>query len=170
VASAVLFFSACGGSSKVSPRAYVRSVCTAVGGWLSQIKGLQSQLTVKPPTTPVQGRQALQSFIAKVIIATDQTRSQVKSAGVPDISNGQQVSSALVSAFDQVKGALAQARSQANQLSISSPTAFNSSATQLGSTVQQTLSGIGSGLSGLRAPSLEKASSQTPACQSLNSA
>lgn len=170
VACAALLFSGCGGSSKVSASAYVKSVCTAVGDWATTIRSREGLLAAHLPTSPTQGRQALQSFIADVISSTGNTRSRIKSAGVPDVSHGQQISLTLVSAFDQIQGALRQAKSEADRLPTTSPTAFGASARQLGSSVEQTLSSIGSSLSGLRAAPLEKASSQTPACQSLKAA
>jgi hypothetical protein len=159
-----------GGSSKASPTSYVKSVCTAVGSWVTTIKGRASQLTTIKPASAAQGRQELQSFISGVISDTDKALAAIKSAGVPNVSNGQQVATALQGAFTQIKGVLAQSQNQANALPTGSPSAFKTAATKLGTSVQQSLSGIAAGLSALRTPDLQKAASQTSACQSLASA
>jgi hypothetical protein len=155
------------GSSKVSPTVYVQTVCTAVGSWVNSVKSRASALSANPPHGTTQGRQALQSFIGGVLTDTDKALSAVQAAGVPDVSNGQQISSAITGAFTQVKGVLTQAEQQANQLPTNSPSAFKTAATQLGSSVQQSLSNIGSSLSALKDPALTTAAQKTPACQTL---
>ena len=92
----------------------------------------------------------------------------VKAAGVPDVSNGQQISSALQTAFTRFEAALTTYQTQVNQLPTSSPTAFKTASSQLTTSLQQSLGGIGSGLSGLKSPQLVQAASHTPACQSLS--
>jgi hypothetical protein len=92
---------------------------------------------------------------------------KLKAAGTPDVKNGKQVQTAIVGAFTQLKSALQTAAGQAGNLPTSSPTAFQSAAQKLGSTVQSSMSGIGSSLSNLKSPDLEAAAKKEPACTSL---
>jgi hypothetical protein len=146
-------------------------VCTAISGYLGNIKSRENQIQASsPPSAPAQGKQLLQGFTSGMLSDTDRALSQLKSAGVPNVSNGSQISSAIVRVFTQVRTALVQAQSQANQLPISNATAFKSAVSQYVSTFQQSLSNLASGLSGLRSPDLIKAAGQTQACQALNNA
>jgi len=171
IVACALLWDGCGGSSKVSANSYVKGVCTAITGYLTSIRNREN--TVKSgatPSSPTQGRQILQSFTNGMLSDTDHAISQLKAAGVPNIGNGDKISSAIVTVFTKVRTALAQAQTQANQLPITTPTAFKSAVTQYVSTFQSSLANVASGLSGLRSPDLVKAAGQTSACQSLNSA
>ena len=174
VACAALLAGGCGGSSataKVKPTAYFTSVCGAVGDWVTSVKARESALVEGLPSlsSAVQGRRALQGFVADVITATHRAQTRVKAAGVPNLSDGRRVASTLRNAFDRIDGVLARAQSQTNHLPTSNPAAFSAAATQMGSSVQQALTSIGSGLSSELSPTVDKASSQIPACRSLKS-
>ena len=170
VAGAVLW-SGCGGSSKVSANSYVKSVCTAISTYLGSIKNRENQVKAgTPPSAPAQGRQILQNFTSGMLGDTEHALSELKSAGVPNISSGQQISSAIVNVFTQVKNALVRAQAQANQLPITSATAFKSAVSQYVSTFQSSLASVASGLAGLRSSALVTAAGQTPACQALGGA
>jgi hypothetical protein len=156
-----------GGSSQASPSAYVKSVCSSVGGWLASVKARGAQLNTIKTASPAQGRQELQGFFAGVIADTDKALAAIKAAGVPKVSNGQQVASAFQNVFTQFKTVMTQSEAQVNQLPTNSPTAFKAAADRIAATIRQSLSGLASGLSALRTPELQKAAAQTPACQSL---
>jgi hypothetical protein len=157
-------------TAKVSPATYTKSVCTAFSGFISSIKARQAQLKVSavPNTTPAQGKQLLATFVGGMTTDARKLAADVKAAGVPDVSNGQQISSALQTAFTRFEAALTTYQTQVNQLPTSSPTAFKTASSQLTTSLQQSLGGIGSGLSGLKSPQLVQAASHTPACQSLS--
>ena len=70
-------------------------------------------------------------------------------------------------AFTQLKSALAQAATQAGSLPVTSPTAFKTGAQALGTSVQSSMSTIGSSLGGLKSADLEKAAKKEPSCQNL---
>ena len=174
VVCTALLASGCGDSSstsKVTPTAYLTSVCGAVRDWVTSVKAGESALVEHLPSlsNAVQGRRALEGFVAGVIAATHRAQARITAAGVPNVSDGQHVASTLTNAFDRINGVLAQAQSQTSHLPTSSPSAFSAAATQMGSSVQQALTSIGSGLSSVLSPSLDKVSSQIPACQSLKS-
>ena len=161
-----------GGSSKVSSSAYIKSVCTAIGGFLHSVKARQSQLNPATLThaTPVQGKQLIVGVVSGFASDVAKLVSQIKAAGVPDVNNGQQISTAIQTALTRVQSSVATFQTQVNQLPTSSPTAFSAGAKSVATALQQSLSGITSSLSGLSSPQLQQAASKEPACQTLSSA
>jgi hypothetical protein len=161
---------ACGGSSGgsgVSPAAYVKSICQAIGPFEKDVQSRSSALNLSSISSATQGKKALQDFLAAIVADTDKAVGKLKSAGAPDISNGKQVSSAIVNAFTQVKTALSQAESQAGNLPTTTPQAFKTAAQALGGGIRSSMSSIGSSLTGLKSPALESAAKKEPACTHL---
>jgi hypothetical protein len=166
----VALLAGCGGSSGssgVSPKSYVTSVCSAVGPFEKDLLARSNALNVASLKSPAEGKQALQGFMSAVVTDTDRAISQLKAAGTPNVKNGGAISAAIVSAFNQLKGALVQVQAQTNALPTSSAAAFKAAANSLGASVRTSLSSIGAGLNGLKSPALEKAAKNTPACQKL---
>ena len=168
-----LTLGACGGgsssgSSSVTPAAYVKAICQSVGPFEKDVQSRSSALNLGAIKNPAQGKTALQGFLSAVASDTDNAVSKLKAAGSPDVKNGKQISSAIVTAFSQLRGALSQAVSSANSLPTGSAAAFKPAAVTLGNPVRTSMSNIGSGLTGLSSPALESAAKKEPACQSLN--
>jgi hypothetical protein len=166
---AAVVVAGCGSSSSstVSPADYVKSVCGAVAPFEKDIQTRSAALNQVTFTNPEQGKKALQEFLGAVAADTNQALNKIKNAGTPDVSNGTQVSSALVGAFAQLHTAMQSAVSQANALPTTSPQAFKTAAINLGSSVRSSMSGIGSSLGSLRNPELQKAAANDPTCKSL---
>jgi hypothetical protein len=159
-----------GGSSKVSAGTYVKSICAAVGPFERDVQSRSSALNLSNISNPAQGKQALRSFLNAVVADTDKAVSKLKSAGTPNVTNGKQISGALVNAFSRLRSALERAANGAAALPTGTPQAFKSAAASLGTTVQGSMSAIGSSLSGLRSPDLERAAAKEPTCRSLAAA
>lgn len=166
-----LTVAACGSSSSSSsgptPAAYVKSICQAIGPLEKTVQSRSSQLNLAGIKSPADGKTALQSFLTAVAADTDKAVSKLKAAGVPNVSNGKQVSAAIVGAFTQLKSALDKAAAQAGSLPTGSATAFKTAAQALGTSVQSSMSGIGGSLSNLKSPDLESAIKKEPACQPI---
>jgi hypothetical protein len=164
-------FAGCGGgssSSGVTAAAYVKSVCNAVGPFEKDVTARSSALNPTSIKSPAEGKTALQGFLTAVAGDTDKALSQLKSAGKPSVTNGKQIEAAIVQAFTQLDSAMKKAATSANSLPTTSATAFQAAATTLGTTVRTSMSGIGSSLSGLKSPELQKAAAKEPACSTLN--
>jgi hypothetical protein len=164
----------CGGSSsppKVSASAYVGSVCTALSGLVSSLKGRVAQIkqtaSLGATRTPAQAKAQIVSLFALAIADSLRAIDQIKAAGVPNVSNGQQISSGLVAAFNAVKSALAKTQAQANQLPTSDPTTFQAAVSLLGPSLQASLAAGQAGFQGLNSPALSSAANSSPACQRL---
>jgi hypothetical protein len=166
--AAIVAVAGCGSSSSgVSAAAYVKSICQAVGPFQKDVATRAGALNVSTITNPASGKTALEGFLGAVASDADKALNQLKAAGTPNISNGKAVSDALVNAFSQVKNALTQAKSQAGNLPTGSPLAFKTAATSIGTTVQSSLTGIGTSLGGLKSPDLEKAAASEQSCKAL---
>jgi hypothetical protein len=160
---------ACGGSGSSGPSAstYVKSICQAIGPFEKTVQSRSSALNLSTIKSPADGKKALQGFLNAVASDTDRAVTKLKAAGVPDVSHGKQVSATIVGAFTMLKAALSKAATQAGSLPTNSPTAFQSAAQRLGSTVQSSMTGIGGSLSSLQSPDLETAAKKEKACLTL---
>ena len=163
VATAIVV-AGCGAKNEVSPAAYVKSVCTAVGPFEGATVRVDSAGRI---TNPKQGKTALQGFLSAAASDAGSAVSKIKSAGTPNVSNGKNISSGISGAFGQLQGVLQGAASQAGTLPTDSPGKFKTAAQSLGSRVRSSLSSIGASLTGLRNPDLEKAARKERSCQSL---
>jgi hypothetical protein len=167
LASALIAGCGSSSSSGVSAGAYVKAICDSVGPFQKDVQARAGTLNVSTISNPASGKKALQGFLGAVAADANQALSKLKAAGTPNIQNGKSISSAMVAAFTQVKDALTRAQSQANSLPTGSPIAFKNAATAIGSTVQSSLTGIGTSLGGLKSPELEKAAAGQPDCKAL---
>ncbi len=159
----------CGGSSSsgVSAAAYVKAICSSIGPFEKDVQTRSSSLNLSSLSSAAQGKTALQGFLAAIVADTDKTVTQLKAAGTPNVTNGKQIATTLVGAFSALKGTLAQAEAKAGSLPTGSPQAFQAAAQSLGTTVQSSMSSIGSSLNGLKSSDLEKAAANDPTCKSL---
>jgi hypothetical protein len=145
----------------------VKSICQAVGPFEKDVQTRSAALNLGTIKSAADGKTALQGFLNAVAADTDTAVSKLKAAGAPDVTNGKQISAAIVSAFSQLKTALGSAATQAGSLPTSSAAAFKTAANTLGTNVRTSMGGIGSSLSGLKSSALESAAKKEPACQHL---
>src|SRR5947209_3770578 len=91
--AAALTLGACGssGSSSVTPSAYVKSICQAVGPFEKDVQSRSSALNLGSIKAPAQGKTALQGFLGAVASDTDAAVAKLKQAGSPDVKNGKQI-------------------------------------------------------------------------------
>jgi Flp pilus assembly pilin Flp len=170
-AATAIMLAGCGSSSSgVSPAAYVKSICSAIGPFEKDVQSRSSALNLSTLKNASQGKTALHDFLTAVASDTDHAVSQLKTAGTPKVKNGKAISNGIVSAFQQLKTALSNAASQAAALPTSSPEAFKRAAQTLGTNVRSSMSSIGSSLGSLKSPDLEKAAAKDPTCRNLGSA
>ncbi len=156
-------------STQVSAAAYVKSICSAIGPFEKDVQARSSALNLSSIKSAAEGKTALQGFLSAVAGDTDKAVAQLKAAGTPGVQNGEAISQGIVTAFTQLKTALQGAASQAGSLPTGSATAFKTAAQSLGTTVQGSMSKIGSSLGNLKSADLEKAAASDPTCKSLAS-
>ncbi len=163
----------CGGSSGSSSSGitagnYVKAICSAVGPFEKDVAARSNALNSAKLTSPQQGKKAVQGFLHSVSSDTDQALTKLQAAGTPNVDNGEQISTTIVSAFKDLKQAIGSASAQAKSLSTTSPQSFKNGANKLGDTVRSSLSGISNSLGKLQSADLAKAAAKEPACTALS--
>jgi hypothetical protein len=156
-----------GGSSSVSARAYVRAVCSAVGPFEQKVAARSDALNPQSIKSPLQGKSALQGFLGAIAGDTGTALSKLRAAGTPNVSHGAKIASTIVAAFVQLNTAMTAAAKKADALPTDSPAAFQAGANTLGTTVRNSMNGIGASLSELRSPALQQAAVKETACSRL---
>ena len=157
----------CGGKSdKKANEEYANSVCSAIGSWGQQIRGIATDLTggITKSTLETKANQAVD--------ATRSLASQLKSIQAPDTSDGQaakqqleQLSSDVTSTVDAVKSAIDGLSASASASTITaSLIALAPQVQSLASTAQSTVTSLQEAKGGLS--SAFKSSSE---CKSLTS-
>jgi hypothetical protein len=168
----------CGGSSgnksngKVTPEAYVNQVCASVGQWLRAVEGSSTQISreLTPGSTPAHAKQALESLMSSSVADSERVVSGLQAAGTPEVANGEQIAAGLVGSFDQATKALRNVETQVKALPTNDSRSFLTAAKQVDGSIQSSLSSIGTGLSSLRSPELQKAAAKSQACKNLGAA
>jgi hypothetical protein len=152
----------------VSPAAYVKSACTALGSWSQGVRaaGTRLQTAARGTKSLAAGKKQYQQFVAELVTDTSKALGALKTAGAPKVSGGSQISGALVTAFTQAKTGLDQASSQAAGIPTSSPSAYQAAASGVTATIRQAISAMAR-VSPRRDPQLHSAALKEPACQAL---
>ena len=157
-----------GSTGTVSPEEYVKSVCTSMSTWVTDVQSLSNDFGTGIDPTDVQAtKDALVDLFDQMLAATDTLISNLDAAGTPDIENGEEIRSSLSASFEQARSALDDAKTQVEALSVDDPAAFGTELQNIGTAIQSSMSGITGSLSGLAAPELEQAAANEPACSAL---
>ncbi|MGH2729220.1 MAG: hypothetical protein ACRDJI_01280 [Actinomycetota bacterium] len=147
--AAALVLAACGGGGPdtVGVQSWVSAFCSALSEWQNSVQDSASQLTegLDPATGPEAGKAALSGFIDGVIADTDDLIDATNDAGIPDVENGEEVSDALIAAFENARSALSETRGEIEDLP-TDPAQFGSQADEIGTSIRSSLSDIGSDL------------------------
>lgn len=158
-------------SSTKSPQAWVKSVCNAVVPFKSDLTSREQALSSAASSSGGNlstVKQEFRSFLSSVAADSSTVTARISAAGTPNVSNGKQIESRLVSALRELTAAFQKAQSQAGGLSTGSASTFASGAQQIGASIQSSVGGLQGDLQGLKTGSLEKIAKSTPACASLN--
>ncbi|MDQ3982874.1 MAG: hypothetical protein M3271_09380 [Actinomycetota bacterium] len=136
-----------GGSSEtVSAEAYAADVCGAMQDWVSTIQDQAASIGENIQAGDAQsGKDALSDLLTDMSASTGDLVSAVEDAGVPDVDGGEEAADSLVSAFEDVQGILEDAQQDIEDLP-TDPQAFQQGAAELGPTLQEALSGVGSSI------------------------
>lgn len=156
-----------GSSATVTPAAYVKSICSAIGPFERAVGSRSNALNLGSIKNPTQGKTALHDFLTAVAADTDHAVAQLKAAGTPKVKNGKAISSGIVNAFSQLQSALSHAAEKASSLPTSSSQEFKNAANALGTGVRSSMSSISSSLATLKSPELEQAAAKEPTCKTL---
>jgi hypothetical protein len=158
----------CGGSSGVSPAAYVKSICTALDGWKQQIQsaGRSLQASGLATASPATAKTQYLGFVTTLVTATRNTASALKAAGTPAIKDGGTIAGGLSGAFQRGSQGLAVARSRAAAIPTGSASAFDSAATGVTTQLRSALQNIAT-ITPRSSPQLRAAAAKEPSCRAL---
>ena len=176
--------SACGGSKgttsgassgngtsggTVTATAFAHSVCAAILSWQTDIQSRSTDVTTQLGTNPdaAKGKQVLADFIDGIIADTDSMITKLKGAGTPDVDGGSTASTALVTAFEQVKTSLSTVRSDIDSLPTDDPVAFQQAAGTLSTSISTSFNAVATSLQGIKAPALDDAFNADAGCSSV---
>jgi hypothetical protein len=158
--------------SGVDPNKFATDVCTAAKDWVDTIQ--QGAATfgggLTAESSPEQIRDGLVGFLDEAITETDELIGEVEEAGVPAVDGGEEASETLLDAFQRVKTAFEEARADAQALPVEDQQAFMTGAQELGTTVQQALTEIGTELEDQENPDLQGEFDENEACTELQNA
>src|SRR5438105_3453752 len=171
-AAAAIVLSACGGGGggglgKSSAEQYVKTVCTSIGGWVKDIQTRVGKVQKENPSSPQEGKKTITEFFDGVIGSTGKLVGEIKAAGTPDVDNGAQISSSVVTALQKAQSLLQQARARVQALPTDNPHAFVTAVQQISTAVQGAFEKAGKQFSNLKSSQLETAASKEPACKAL---
>jgi hypothetical protein len=107
-----LVVAGCGGPSAVPHRTWVTNVCQALGPWRDRLTALNTQAAqqMKTATTPAQTREHLLGLLDGARQASEDARTRVAGAGVPDVRDGAAIAERFVNALAAVRDAYGRAR------------------------------------------------------------
>lgn len=167
-----LGLAACGGgSSGVTPAAYVKSICKALGTWKSDVQtaGQQLQASGAGSASPTTAKRYYVQFVHSLRTATQKAASALSNAGTPAVKGGTNIANGLTDAFNRGTNGLAKAESEAQAIRTTNATIFDTTAGQVTTQIRTALQGIAS-VTPRNSAALKSAASKDPSCQALNSA
>jgi hypothetical protein len=157
------------GAQTVSAESYVRSICTSMQSFLTEVQDKSTDFTTNlDPTASLEEQKAgVVAFLDDIIASTAALIGQLEAAGVPDVDAGETVVAAMKDSFDQARAVLEQAKTQVQDLASDDPQAFAEELSAIGTSIQESLGEIGSSLDALDTPELSAAAEGEEACQAV---
>jgi hypothetical protein len=155
-----------GSSDTVSASAYAADVCGAMQDWMQGIQDRMSELGSNVPDSPEAGKDLLVDMMSEMTAQTGDLVSAVEDAGIPDVDGGEEAADALVQALQETRDILEQAKEDVEALP-SDPQGFQQGAAQIGPTLQEGLSNVGSSLESAASQDLQDAFEQEESCSSI---
>jgi hypothetical protein len=155
-------------SGTVSASQYVGQLCTSAATWLKGIEARTSTFEneIGPHTSPAEAKRVLESLVSSAVADTQTVVSSMRAAGVPEVNNGQHISSTVISSFEGITSKLAALQTQVAGLN-TGPSQVHEAARSIGGSVREAPLRLGIGLAGVTSPELEKAAAESSICKSV---
>ena len=167
---AVVALAGCGGSSGsgVPAKTYVKSICTALGGWKQQVQsaGQALQSSGAATASPANAKVQYVGFVSSLLRATRQAASSLRAAGTPSVKDGATIAGGLSGAFDHSSQALATALTHAQAIPTTSTAVFEAAANGVTTEIRSALASI-AGVTPRSSPQLRAAALTEPSCRAL---
>jgi len=159
--------SACGGATGVEPKAWAKSVCTALRPWRDEIGALtkQVQQQMASATTPVQTKQNLLTLVTGAQTASDTALTKLKAAGTPAVEQGDRIAVQFANAVNGVRDAYAHARTAIEALNTGDAKAFYTAVAATFHTLDHEVSGSDLDTNKVGSVELRHAFDEVPECR-----
>jgi hypothetical protein len=105
-------------ATSVDPATYVHSICTTLGGYKTQLTGLQTSTDIANSTSLAEVRDKLVAFLSQASTLTDTAATALQSAGAPSIKNGDKIAALIVAEVTALRDAFAKATRSAQALNV----------------------------------------------------
>lgn len=153
-------------SGATEPKAWTDQVCHALTPWRSEITALntQAQTQLKTATSPAQARDSVMHLLDGAQKSTENARSRVAAAGVPDVKGGKDAANRLVSALASVRDAYAKASHAIGALKTDPADAFYAGVVTAMNTLNQEYAKSGVDADALGSTELAKDFDEASAC------
>ena len=150
-----------------APADYMEGLCAAIVSFQTDLESesasLEDSFSGDIPT-PEESKTVLGTFLGALADRTEQLLDEVDALGTPDVGNGEDVKTALTTAFEQVVVLFRDARSEIEGLSTEDPAALAEGFATAGTKLQEAAAGISSSFQDLSSPDLEEAGADAPSC------
>lgn len=160
-------------ASTASANQWVGQVCGTLSNWKNdlQTKSNNFQASVSGSSDIQQAKTGLVSFLNSAVSSTNDMISKLQATGAAPSKDGQAISQALVSGFQQIQVSFQQAQTQAQALPTNDPQAFSTQAKAIGTSLENAGNTVGTNIqNALKAyptDNLDTEFNANPACQSL---
>lgn len=150
-----------------APADYMEGLCAAIVSFQTDLESesasLEDSFSGDTPT-PEESKTVLGTFLGTLADRTEQLLDEVDALGTPDVGNGEDVKTALTSAFEQVVVLFRDARSEIEGLSTEDPAALAEGFATAGTKLQEAATGITAPFDDLSSPELDEAGADAPSC------
>jgi len=163
----VLVSAVAGCSDTHGARAWAVSVCNSLGPWRTEIGALttRTQQQMNAATTPGQAKENLMRLFAGARDASERARAGVVKAGVPDVSDGQQVADGFAHSLAAVRDAYARARTGIEGLGTTPAKTFYAEVEKVVEKMNADYAASSLDTSKLNSPELKQAFDEVPECR-----
>lgn len=150
-----------------APADYMEGLCAAIVSFQTDLESesasLEDSFSGDTPT-PEESKTVLGTFLGTLADRTEQLLDEVDALGTPDVGNGEDVKTALTTAFEQVVVLFRDARSEIEGLSTEDPAALAEGFATAGTKLQEAATGITAPFDDLSSPELDEAGADAPSC------
>lgn len=156
---------ACAG--RPGPAAWAASVCDALTPWRTEIGALneRAQRQMDAATTPVQAKEHLVRLLTGAEKASETARDRVARAGVPDVTEGEEVAAGFVASLAATRDAYGKARTTVERLAVGDATAFYAAVEVAMKTLTEEYGRSALDTTKVRSVELKRAFAEVPECR-----
>jgi hypothetical protein len=161
-----------GAGEGVEAEIWVEDVCTSLVNWRNRVEDrVQTlQTSVTGASGPAEARDQVAEFLGDLVSSTDELVSDIESAGVPSVDQGEAVARDLGEAVEGISQILASAREDVESTPLE-PQALRDALLEIGTSIETEIESAGSAFDELQTkydiPELDEAFEDEPACAEI---